>query len=86
MELPNEIKVGILQKKIAAVEQEKYGLLVDHEVQTLVGNKKRIEDIEADLGNCVKVLKLLNEKLAELGAHVVECVNGKEPEHANLTE
>lgn len=77
MEPPNEIKVGILQKKIASVEQEKYGLLVDHEVQTLVGNKKRIEDIEADLGNCVKVLKLLNEKLAELGAPVVECVNGE---------
>lgn len=86
MELPNEIKARILQNKIAAVEQEKYSLLIDHEVQTLTNNKKRLEDIEADLGNCVKVLKLLNEKLAELSAHVVECVNGKEPEHANLAE
>lgn len=79
MELPNEVKADVLQKKIATVEQEKYGLLVDHEVvQMLPNNKERLTRIEADLANCVKVLKLLNEKLAELSAPVVEYVNGSE--------
>lgn len=79
MEPTNEVKAKVVEQKIADVEQEKYGLMIDHEVHTLVGNHERVAKIEATLANSVKVLKFLNKKLAELKAPTVEHVNGKEP-------
>lgn len=78
MELTNEIKAKVVEEKIAGIEQEKYGLLIDHEVHMLLGNHERVAKIEASLAKSVVVLQLLNEKLAELKAPAVEHSNGKE--------
>lgn len=78
MELTNEIKAKVVEEKIEGVEQEKYGLIIDHEVQTLLGNHERAAKIEASLAKSVIVLKFLEERLAELKAPAVEHVNGNE--------
>lgn len=78
MELPNHIKAKIVQQKIDEIEQEKYGFKIDHEVQIFLGNSSRVKEIETALANCVKIVELLNGKLKELSAPVVEHANGNE--------
>lgn len=86
MELPNEIKARVIQGRIAQLEQEKYGLALDHEIQVFLGTSPaRVLEIEAGIGNCIKAIKLMQSKLAELDTPTVEHVNGKEIETAKIT-
>lgn len=80
MELPNEIKAKIIQGRIAQLEEQKYGLALDHEIQVFLGTSPaRVLEIEAGIGNCIKAIKLMQSKLVELDAPT-EHVNGKESE------
>lgn len=76
--IADEIKARIIRDKIASIEEQEFGLVIDHEVQRLVGNADKVREIESMLANCVKILRMLNQKLEELSAPVVEHVNGKE--------
>lgn len=86
MDLSNEIKAKIVQGRITQLEQEKYGLALDHEIQVFLGTSPaRVLEIEAGIGNCIKAIKMLQSKLAELDAPATEHVNGKEIEAAKIT-
>lgn len=85
MELTNGIKIQVIKDRIQAVEREKYGFALDHEVQTIIGSSpEHLKKIEAHIAQCVQALRILNQKLTELEAPAVEHVNGKEPEHASM--
>jgi hypothetical protein len=80
VELTNEMKIAVIQERIAGLEKEKYGLSLDHEVQVFLGtNPKRAAEIEEGVKNCIKAIKMLAAKVAELRAPAHEYVNGQEP-------
>lgn len=76
MEIPNEVKIKIIEGRIEGIKQEIYAHSIDHEVQVLLGHTARAAEIEKGLAEGVRAMQFLNEKIKELKTVTP---NGKEP-------